>query len=328
MEVIPKEANVLVKSTETKKLAKNTLCLTGHSGTATSTKFSPTGDLLATAGSDKKLLLWDIFSTSCENILEIRVGKNSIQDVCWSPNSKLIFGASADASLHAFNVETGSKLQKYVDHTSFINSLDIAPSPKELLVSGSDDKTAKLWDIREKRSVRSFDHDFQVLCVKFHPIGQTDYIVTGSLDGNIYIWDARRPLDPLHILQGHSDMITGLSLLPENHLASYSMKGELFFWNINPFVAEERLVAKNKLNSGGQFREKNLLKLNISPSKNYLGFGSVDGSLLHIFDVKKGELIANLNGHEGSIFEVSFHPKQENIVASASADSTVVLGYI
>ena len=45
------------------------------------------------------------------------------------------------------------------------------PPPLGLQVSGGDDGVAKLWDLRQKRSVRSFTEPYQILAVEFAEAG-------------------------------------------------------------------------------------------------------------------------------------------------------------
>lgn len=54
-----------------------------------------------------------------------------------------------------------------------------------LVVSGSDDSTAKLWDVRYKRAVKTFENNYQVTAVCFS--ADNSQIITGGLDGDIKV---------------------------------------------------------------------------------------------------------------------------------------------
>lgn len=58
-----------------------------------------------------------------------------------------------------------------VGHTNWVRSADISPDDR-LVVSGSDDKTVKLWDLSSNREVHTyFEHRAMVTSVAFHPDG-------------------------------------------------------------------------------------------------------------------------------------------------------------
>ena len=55
------------------------------------------------------------------------------------------------------------------------------------LISGADDKTAKVWDYQTKACVQTLEgHGHNVSAVCFHP--ELPIIITGSEDGSIKFW--------------------------------------------------------------------------------------------------------------------------------------------
>jgi ribosomal protein L22 len=73
-------------------------------------------------------------------------------------------------------------------HTGEVNSVAFSPDGKWLL-TGSDDKTARLWDAATGAEVRTFSgHTDQVWDVAFSPDGKE--VLTGSADGTAKLWDA------------------------------------------------------------------------------------------------------------------------------------------
>mgnify|MGYP000886426151 FL=1 len=104
------------------------------------------GNLLATAGGDKLIKLYDplnlktlisIPSTSAENIF-ISLHLNYVGD-------RLVAG-STDKSVSIFNTSTGKQLGCFVGHGEKINAVAFT-NTKEKCVSGSDDRQLKFWDL-------------------------------------------------------------------------------------------------------------------------------------------------------------------------------------
>lgn len=70
-------------------------------------------------------------------------------------------------------------------HSSVVNSCCPVTKGPTLVVSGSDDSTVKLWDIRHKRAVKTFENNYQVTAVCFS--GDSNHVISGGLDGQIKV---------------------------------------------------------------------------------------------------------------------------------------------
>jgi len=69
-------------------------------------------------------------------------------------------------------------------HTDWVNSVVIHNN--DLLLSGSDDMTIRLWDLRTKQCIKVFEgHMGQVQCIQ----AMGDRFASGSLDNTVKIWD-------------------------------------------------------------------------------------------------------------------------------------------
>ena len=72
-------------------------------------------------------------------------------------------------------------------HSGEVLSVAIAPDGKTAL-SGSDDKTLRLWDLASGREIRKFEgHSGWVRSVAFSPDGKT--ALSGSADHTMRLWD-------------------------------------------------------------------------------------------------------------------------------------------
>ena len=72
-------------------------------------------------------------------------------------------------------------------HTGPVMSIALSPDGR-YLVSGSRDKTIKLWELSSGRELRTFTgHTYVVSSVALSPDGR--YLVSGSYDGTVRLWD-------------------------------------------------------------------------------------------------------------------------------------------
>ena len=73
-------------------------------------------------------------------------------------------------------------------HTDWLEAVAFSPDGRFAL-TGSNDRTARLWDVSTGQPIRSFvGHDRWVESVAFSPDGR--FVLTGSLDTTTRIWDA------------------------------------------------------------------------------------------------------------------------------------------
>ena len=83
-------------------------------------------------------------------------------------------------------------------HKNGVNCLDFAKDEKPLIISGSDDKTVKIWDYKQRTCIHTLEqHESCVSSVLFHP--EMPHIFTGSEDGHILVWN-RNTLAVQHTL--------------------------------------------------------------------------------------------------------------------------------
>jgi len=306
----------------TSNLAAPTLLLTGHEAEIHTVKFDPSGKLLASGSFDKKILLWDVFGDST-NFGVLEGHKNAVLEVQWSADSTHLFSASADCTMAVWEVSGLRRIRRFTEHQSFVNSCCVSRTTNpQFLVSGSDDKTAKLWDTRAKKSTHTFEHKYQVTSVCFSQ--NADQIFTGGIDNKIRVWDIRKNC-VAYKLTTHRDTVTGLELSPDgSFLLSNSMDNTLQISDIRPYVSQSRCVGV--LPGVVHGVDQNLLKCCWSPDGSKISAGSAD-RFVTIWDVASRKILYKLPGHTGTVNEVDFHPS-EPIIVSASADKKIYLGEI
>jgi len=97
-------------------------------------------------------------------------------------------------------------------------------------VSGSDDKTLKVWELSTGKSLKTLKgHSNYVFCCNFNP--QSNLIVSGSFDESVRIWDVRTG-KCLKTLPAHSDPVSAVHFNRDGSLiVSSSYDGLCRIWD-------------------------------------------------------------------------------------------------
>lgn len=304
----------------TSNLSAPIIQLSGHEGEVFSLRFSPDGQCLASASFDKSIFLWRTYDEN-ENYMVIKGHRNAVLEVHWFTDGEALLSCSADKTTRCWDAETGAQIKKLGEHTAIVNSCCPLRRGQKIFVTGSDDSTVRLWDMRVKRCVQVLRDPLPVCAVAFADAG--DQVYSGGLDNAVKVWDLRKDDEPSLQLKGHSDTVTGLRLSPDgSHLLSNSMDNTLREWDVRPYAPPNRCT---KVFTGHLHNfEKNLLRCDYSPDGSQVTCGSAD-RMVNVWDTATRKLLYKLPGHTGSVNEVVYHPK-EPIIASASSDKTVFLG--
>jgi WD40 repeat protein len=121
-------------------------------------------------------------------------------------------------------------IRTFFGHSSYVTTVAVAPDGKKI-ISGSCDKTIKVWDIDTGRELHTLTgHSTDLKLVTITPDGKK--IFSGSYDKTIKVWDIDTGRE-LHTLTGHSECINLLWISFDNTtLVSGSIDGQIKLWDI------------------------------------------------------------------------------------------------
>lgn len=139
-----------------------------------------------------------------------------------------ILSAGSDGLVKAWDMgedRFGTHQQTFPSHTSAVVSVASAPLGGHMFVTGSHDRTVRLWDMRlggENAAVARWQQQDWATCVAFHPTAADLFL---SSDKSIHQWDLRRAgssaIDSRH---RHRKLISRFQVDPLR-LASCSLDG-------------------------------------------------------------------------------------------------------
>jgi energy-coupling factor transporter ATP-binding protein EcfA2 len=124
----------------------------------------------------------------------------------------------------------GREYNRLKGHDSYVESVNFSPDGKTL-VSGSRDKTIKLWNVETGKEIRTLKgHDSSVNSVNFSPDGKT--LVSGSRDNTIKLWNLETGKE-IRTFKGHDFSVYSVNFSPDGKtLVSGSGDKTIKLWNL------------------------------------------------------------------------------------------------
>jgi len=181
---------------------------------------------------------WHFLRTHSQGPYSIHAHAYQTSAVAWRPDGKQFATAGGEPSkpgeIKIWETATGKLLATFHGHALAITSLAWHPH-RNLLASGSFDKTVRLWDITLQKELATLTgHRAEVKSVAFTPAG--DRLASGGRDKTIRIWNVDRALigkgEPT-MLVGHEADVNALAFAPHGDvLASASADKTVRLWSL------------------------------------------------------------------------------------------------
>jgi WD40 repeat protein len=171
-------------------------------------------DTLFAASQDKTVKCWDMrMDGGCAATYRHTA---SVRDVQHSPFMHFAFASvGEDGSLHLWDArQPAAPLVKFTAHLEPCLALDWHPQRRLRLMSGSRDRTVKVWDLQRGGAKPAFVVQIHTIAsvgrIKWRPDVAAQLASSANMmDNSVHIWDIHRPNMPLATVRGHTDVASG-----------------------------------------------------------------------------------------------------------------------
>lgn len=271
--------------------------LSGQQGTVWTVAYAPDGGLLAGAGDDGKVRIWDTLAWKLTLVMEGH--RDTVNSVAFSPDGRMLASGSTDQTIRIWNIANGAALKTLREHKGKVLSVAFSPDNR-LLARGGDDKTVGLWDIASGEAKPLSGHGDEVWSVAFAPDGET--LVSADKSQSIRLWDIKKGTKQ-DILKASGAMFLVFSP-DKTTLASGHHDGSIKLWNwktgqeTKALAGHEGYVASLAFNADGSI----------------LASAGKDKTI-KLWDARTGALKQTLSVQEASVESISFSPDGRTLIS-------------
>lgn len=258
---------------------------------------------------DLSILFYTFVNTRDEGLNSCMVSEDGSQVAAGFGDSSVRFWdakATGTSGSDAGGLE--GKSIRLIGHSGPVYSVDWSKCSR-YIISASGDGNIRLWSANLKADLAAYvGHNFPVWCAQFSPLDH--YFASGSHDRTARIWTTDR-VHPLRILAGHLADVDVVRWHPNcNYVATGSSDRNARLWDIR-----DGSCARIMRGSGPMYT------LAFSPDGTTVA-GAGDGRTIDIWDLRKGEKLRELYGHESTVWSLDYS-REGSILASGGADQVV-----
>jgi WD40 repeat protein len=207
---------------------KRSLALPGHTEwEAYATALSPDGKLLASTGTDKQILVWELATGNLQLRLEDQAFK--IAALAFSPDSTTLASGGGDKLVHLWDIQTGKRRRSLAGHRDWVATLAFSPDGRTI-ASGSCDwgfhrghdwvrpggdgpeqSEWRLWDVASGNLQRTVAESGRMLSITFAPSGKS---LACGVDKDVKLYDLSSGTAG-RVVTSHDTTITSIAFSPD-----------------------------------------------------------------------------------------------------------------
>ncbi|KAJ6237997.1 transducin beta-like protein [Anaeramoeba flamelloides] len=254
-----------------------TITLSGHKSIILSIAVNVNDNLIATAGKDREIRVWNIADLQkpfCQAVLighSEEISALSFVNAVPKKNEKktqLLISGSNDKTIKIWSVTKGQPLITFKAHEKEINQITVAPN-KKIFASASRDKTIKLWNVKDGSLIETYrGHRRGVWDVAFSPIDKVFASCSG--DQTIKVWSLESN-QCIRTLEGHMAAVLRVKFISNGtQIVSTGADSLIKVWNLKSGDCAITIDAKNERVWG----------IDVSLDENYLISAGSDSNVM------------------------------------------------
>ncbi|KAJ3591058.1 hypothetical protein NHX12_009005 [Muraenolepis orangiensis] len=283
-----------------------------HDGEVNAVRFSPGSRLLATGGMDRRVKLWEVVSGRCEPKGSLTGSNAGITSIEFDSTGSYLLAASNDFASRIWTMDDFRLRHTLTGHSGKVLAARFLLDNARI-VSGSYDRTLKLWDLRSKvcmKTVFAGSSCNDIVCTE-------QCVMSGHFDKKVRFWDIRAESIVTELeLQGR---VTSLDLSQERTELLTCSRDDLL-----KIIDLRTNAVRHTFSAPGFKCGADWTRVCFSPDGSYVVGGSADGGV-YVWNVLTGKLDRLLDkNHSSAINAVSWSPSGTFVVSVEKGSKAVL----
>ena len=291
--------------------------------------FSPDGAILASAGDDAIIRMWDAHALKQIGKLETRSG--GVTSIAFHPDGETLASLNGqfergmrkggDMALRLWNVKTRKQIAVARNHTAAIESVAFSPD-ETLLASAHHDGAVRLWDRQTQKQIATLTgHKAAVRSVAFSPDGAL--LASGGKD-MARLWNVRKR-KRLAAFK-HKEIVESVAFSPDGKTLASVDESCIRLWDTRRKREVGTLGQEPPREGPIRFRST-IRSMIFSPDGTLLASGGIDNTL-RLWNVqKRKQIFMHERATSGNVLAVTFSP-DGNTLASAGTHKEINLWHV
>jgi WD40 repeat protein len=205
--------------------------LSAHQDWVRSAVLSSSGQILATAGFDCQIILWD--TSSGEQIQQFSAPGSCPRALAFGPNGQTLAAAGFDDQVRLFDVSSGQPLMQLAAPGGNIRTVSFSPDGSCLAAAGRVG-VVRIWEVSSGNVLREFNAGRRIDALAYSPDGQK--IVAGGEGPDILIWETATG-NLFGRLPARPGKVMAVAFCGANRLAAGGSQNTIGVWDL---VAQEQ----------------------------------------------------------------------------------------